>query len=150
MKKLSFILIVLAILTYSCAKENKYTEIKVDPGPNIAGHWTLYYDTVNTWLNNKQIIFDRITAGGGYYLDFNADGSGKDYYTKLRYKRDGKFLNIDFASYVDPFQGYNVAERNEVAQIREFTDHKLVIGYDWTKKDENGLQGSRVVHVYQR
>ncbi|MDB5286424.1 MAG: hypothetical protein JWR05_1373 [Mucilaginibacter sp.] len=115
----------------------------------LAGKWNYTSDNVKLYVNDTQSGGQPYTYSKGEYVQFNNDGTGRDYITSFTYTLKDDKLTINYSAYVDA--GVPIDAYTDTCTIKELSANKLTLYYDNSYKDINNmLSGSTVMEYLSR
>jgi hypothetical protein len=124
------------------------TPVKVDI-KILAGKWNYLSDEVKIYVNDQQTTGQPYTYTKGEYIQFNNDGTGKDYTTSFTYTLKDDKLTINYKAYVDA--GIPISAYTDMCTIKELSANKLTLYYDNRYNDaSNLLNGNTVIEYLSR
>jgi hypothetical protein len=149
-KTITSIFSILFVLFISaCSKSPANKPVTPSNSNLLIGKWEYKSDEVKIYTKGQQTGGGPYTYKNGEYIQFNADGTGRNEVTTFTYKIVNETLTVNYNRYSVGGQSYDA--ESEDSHIDELSDHKLTLFYDSTAKDSNGLKkGDTVVEYLTR
>jgi hypothetical protein len=130
------------------ASATSATAVKADI-TTLASKWNYTSDEVKLYVDDKQTAGTPYTYSKGEYIQFNADGTGKDYITSFTYTLKDDQLTIKYNAYING--GVQFDAETQTCTIKELSGNKLTLYYNNSYKDINNLlSGSTVMEYLSR
>ncbi|WDF79543.1 hypothetical protein PQ469_05940 [Mucilaginibacter sp. KACC 22773] len=145
MKSTLFFILLATIGLIACKKENT----KVTQSSAIVGRWSYIKDTVWVYKNGATSFMEGYKYTSGEYVQFNADGTGRDYRTTFTYLFAGDKLTIKYASFTKGGTPYDA--ETEVSQVTGITGNNMVLFYDYRNYSNGKLtDGNKVIEYLSK
>lgn len=148
-------LLPIALLIYSCTIfigcKKDAVSLKSDNAA-IVSRWAYQKDSINFYMNGKKVNTQVVTYDGNKYMEFYKNGTGEDEKRTFTYVVSDTKLTLHYQAYsvvisTGGDQAIVPAETN-ITTIQALTANKLVIVYDFTTKDPNGLISGSTTYAY--
>lgn len=112
----------------------------------LIGKWNYTSDDVKFYINGILIPSDPYTYSNGEYIQFNEDGTGKDYNNSFTYTLKDDQLTINYSAYLDG--DVPMDSVIQTCTIKELSDSKLTLYFDNSFKDSNNILSGSVMMEY--
>jgi hypothetical protein len=138
--------ILFILLITACNKSSDNKPVTPPTTDLLVGKWQYKSDEVKIYSKGQQTGGGPYTYTDGEYIQFNADGTGRNDKTTFTYKVVDETLTVNYSAYTFGGQVYDAVSEN--SHLDELSDHKLTLFYDNTTQDGNGLLTGNSVLEY--
>jgi hypothetical protein len=122
------------------------TTVKVDSIKLLVGKWNYTSNEVKFYIGGMLTAPDPYTYSNGEFIQFNNDGTGKDYNTSFTYTLKNDQLTITYNAY--DAQGLPIDPVIQTCTIKELSASKLTLYYDNSYKDSKNILSGSIVTEY--
>jgi hypothetical protein len=112
--------ILIILLFAGCSKNSENKPITQDHADLLIGKWQYKSDEVKFYSKGQQTGPGPYTYTGGDYIQFNADGTGRNNETTFTYKVVDEILMVNFSAYTSGGTAYDASSEN--SHINELSD----------------------------